>query len=596
MLSVAVVVAYAPAIYCGFISYDDPFYVTRNQHVLGGLTWENIQWAFTTLHAGLWIPLTWISLMVDTTVFGSAPWGYHLTNAALHLTSTLLLFAWLTSVTRQLGPSLLVAALHGLHPLHVESVAWVAERKDVLSTTLLLMMLWAYTSLFSTPSPRQRVATWFAFGMALLAKPALATVPVGLLFLDRWPLRRPDAGRQDSILEKVPFFITAGAVTAVTVVAQQRSGGVAPLSALSVYDRVATAATGYLWYLFKTVWPTHLAAFYPYDYEIAGWQTAGALAILGAISAGAYLARQRHPYLLAGWAWFVITLAPVSGIAQNGLQGRADRFVYVPHIGLFMAMVWGANALANRYRVADALRYGSSVLLVLVCVTATRAQVRWWENGVTLFERALAVTPDNPTARALLGLAFVEQGARDRAVEAFEHALRLDPTNAWARDGLHRLDGTESAQAGDYEEKALALVQAGDLPNAIAAFGQAVRLAPNDPKFRNDLANALAMNGRLAEAVVEYRRVLEARPGDAGTYMNMANALYMSRQPPEALAAYRRALQLDPNYAEAHFNLGVVLDELGQRSEAIEHWRTALRLKPNYTEAQERLSAPSALR
>jgi tetratricopeptide (TPR) repeat protein len=548
--------AYAPVLRHGFVEWDDPFYVTENPHVRAGLTAGSIAWAFTSTQLANWHPLTWLSHMLDVRLFGLAPWGHHLTSLLLHLANTLLLFAALRRLTHQPWRSLAVAALFALHPVHVESVAWVAERKDVLSTAFWFAALWAYARHAERPAGSRLAFVALLFGLGLLAKPMLVTLPLTLLVVDYWPLGRATGGPKalgPLVVEKLPLFAMSLAAGATAWLAQRTFGAVTevPLAA-----RLATSVLGCFGYLEKTLWPVGLAAFYPYRAHPAVFEVAAKAAVLVTISiAIGWLARWRR-YLPAGWLWYLVTLAPVAGLIRIGQQQMADRYTYVPLVGVFVMLVWGvADALAHA-RVPTRARTAAASVAVLLAATlaiATTLQVATWRDGVTLWEHALAVGGNSTVSQTNLGVALEKAGRYEDAASHLEEAVRLEPRNARAHANL----GDVRFALGRYTE-------------AAEAYGEALRLDPGSDVTRQSLAmthynsaNREWRAGRLDVAVREYREGIRWRPDDAGFHRALGMALAQQGRHAEAVAALQRSLELDPANVFTHDVLAIALFESG---------------------------------
>lgn len=548
----------------GFLPLDDPYYVVENSFVTNGLNGAGLRWAFTTFEQANWHPLTWLSLMVDGQLYGGRAGGYHLTNLLLHQANCLLLFVWLRGLVKAAGagpgefcwPAALAALGFAAHPLHVESVAWVTERKDVLSAFFLLLSLCAYTryakaSERSTPGGshdenwwrRERVTfyllTWGSLALGLLAKPMLVTAPFLLLLLDGWPLRR--WGRPGALLlEKIPFFLLVAACCVVTVVAQHRGGAVAPLEHLPVWPRLLNAVVAYIGYLGKTAWPTGLSVFYPYPTDRSWWQPVGAAALLTGITAAGWWQRRSRPYLLVGWFWFLGTLVPVIGIVQVGGQALADRYAYVPHIGICLALGCLGHDLARRRPAWQPLVISTAAAVVLAFAWTARAQTQLWQDNVVLFRHCLAVTQSHPMLNKLLGAAYTEVGNSKAAAACYREVLRKQPDDATSLNQLGYLE-----------------LQQGHWAEATGLLIRAVALKPDDFRSWNNLGFVLARTG----------------------------------QEERALAAYRRCLQLRPGYPLAHFNLGELLKRRGLIGEATAHFERALALRPGWTAAAEAVAS-----
>ncbi len=537
VLLVLTVVAYAPVLRNGFTNYDDDTYVSENRHIQHGVSAESIAWAFTTTRAANWHPLTWISHILDWSLYGARPLGHHLTGVSLHAANTLLLFLLLGSMTKTWGPSGLAAALFAVHPLHVESVAWIAERKDVLSTLFWLLATAAYVRYARAPSVTRMALVFSSMAAGLLAKPMLVTLPFTLLLLDSWPLGRAREGWRRLVVEKLPLIALSAASSVVTFWAQKAGGAVASVSRFSLPVRTANAALAYVAYLGKTAWPHPLAVFYPHPGTAAvGPSAALAAVVLVAITVLVFRIRVERPYAFVGWLWYLGTLVPVSGVVQVGNQGMADRYTYVPLIGIFIVVAWGAAELGKRAVVP-------AVLVVLGLAIVTRSQAAVWRDSVTLFTRALSVTGPNSTAEVDLGAALEARGSLAEASKHYENALRLDPGNRAAHNRIAGL-----------------LARQGRLDGAVAHYRSVMAANPGDAATANNLGIVLAKQGKLAEAIELFRAALSAHPEDpASVHTNLGNALLLSGRTDEAIAEYRESLRLNPGDAETEANLRTAL-------------------------------------
>jgi tetratricopeptide (TPR) repeat protein len=595
---------YAQVIGHQFITLDDPTYIQENPMVNRGITGAGIAWAFTTFDATNWHPLTWISHMIDCQLFGTNAGRHLLVNALIHVANTLLIFWLLFRTTHARWPSAMVAALFALHPLHVESVAWASERKDTLSTFFGLLSLIAYVRYTEAPSIRRYAWVAITFALGLLAKPMLVTWPFVMLLLDYWPLdrmsglrsdvkgRKPNISGQPArrsvggggwsvvlglVVEKIPLFALAAASAMMTLIAQSRGGAVRTLAHEPVTLRLSNALVSYAKYLLLTFWPYDLAVYYPFA-GIAAWQIIGAAFLLIGITALCFFQSRKHSgYLIVGWLWFLGTLVPVIGLVQVGGQIMADRYFYIPSIGLFIALVFGLADIARRWRVAPALSAGIAGAILLVLATLTNAQIQRWRDSFTLFEHTLAVTPPNLRIEYNLGVAFGASDRYDEAAAHFAKALQIDPN---FYDGLVLMGVTRAHQ--------------GRLPEAIEYFQAAIRSQPDTPKAHVQLAHAWWTQNRDQEALEEMRRALQFAPKDADILADFGLALALAGRVLEAIDQLHEALQLNPNSAEAHSNLGLALLASGKARESIPEFETALRLKPELSGAADNLRRAQA--
>ena len=526
LLAIAVLAAFWPVLDNDFVSYDDEKYVTRNRHVQMGLSLESVSWAWTTFAAANWHPLTWTSHMLDWQLYGDRPAGHHLSSLLWHLANTLLLFLVLRGLTGSIGRSAFVAALFGVHPLHVESVAWVAERKDVLSTWFWFATIGAYVRYTRRACTRRLLPVLGLLVLGLLSKPMLVSVPFTLLLLDVWPLRRLETGRIGASLagpvrEKLPLFFVAAASAVVTLAAQRSGEAIGSMEIYPLADRLSNALVAYSAYLWRTVWPFGLAVHYPHPRgDLPGWQIAVAASLLLLITLGVFRARVRRPYLLMGWLWYVGTLVPVIGLIQVGKQAMADRYSYVPLIGIFIMVAFGVPDL---FPPASGARAKRVVLATLACVSiallivSTRFQVVHWRDSVTLFEHALTVTPPNAIAHNGAGLALAEQGRLPEAIEHYRKAIEIRPGYA---EAFNNLGG--------------ALATQGRVAEAIAGYDQALNIDPDYAEASNNLGVALARQGRFDEAIERFRAALAIRPCYGRAHSNLAAALHGSGEDEQA--------------------------------------------------------------
>jgi protein O-mannosyl-transferase len=529
LLALFTLAIYLPVMRDGFVNYDDQDYVTENPVVKNGLTWPGIKWAFTSFHSANWHPLTWLSHMTDCEFFGLNPAAHHFVNALIHSINAALLFVLLRRLTHSSWPSLIVAALFAWHPLHVESVAWISERKDVLSTFFALLTLLSYAKYVKENCRR---SFWFAllfFALGLMSKPMLVTLPFVMLLLDFWPVQRFNHSTiQRLLVEKIPFFLLAAISCAVTFLAQ-RADAVRTLNQVSLPLRFENAATAAATYLAQIFWPSGVAVFYPLPEKLALPAILISALILILISALAWLARKQSPCLLVGWLWFLGTLVPVIGFVKVGDAAHADRYTYFPAIGIFLAVVFGSWNWLKQPRARE-IFIAAGLVALAACAALTEHQLQFWRDSETLFRRAIAVTADNPTAHLNLGVALETKNKTDEALAEYREVLRLDPNSFEAANDLGEL-----------------LLQKGHSAEALDYCLMAVRLKPDRATLRNNLGLMLAGLGR----------------------------------DDEALAQFAEAARLDENYAVPRFQTGRTLLKLGRDSEALPQFFAALQIEPD---------------
>ncbi len=576
---------YAQVRHFDFVNYDDPDYTTGNVHVRQGLTAEGLKWALTSRDAANWFPVTWVSHMLDFQLFGAESGLHHLHNVLLHALAAILLYFFLRRTTGARWRGAVVAFLFALHPLHVESVAWVAERKDVLSACFWFLTLCAYVRYTEHPDLGRYLTVALSLCLGLMAKPMVVTLPLVLLLLDYWPLARLRQRGRKAFWEKLPLLGLSAAAAIITWLVQKHAGAV---KAVPLGTRLANATLSCAIYIEKTFWPSRLAVFYPYPRAFAVFPLLAAGLFLAAITAGAIMLRRRAPYLLVGWGWFVITLVPVIGLVQVGGQARADRYMYIPMVGLLIMLVWGAAELLERWR-ARMLAAPVAAVACVACAVLSWIQVGYWRNSETLFRHALAVTSDNSVANHNLGnYLMASTGRLSEAIPYLETAVRLNPDSPPAHTDLGS-----------------ALAKSGRLPEAIAQFEDAIELAPDAPIPHNNLGSALTQAGRVPEAISEFETALRLDPdcdearrnlavaeaGGAGeTHLSRGIVQLKAGDASGAIAELESALRSDPNNAEAENDLGVALSKFPERQqESIAHFEAAVRLKPDFADAQYNL-------
>jgi len=613
---------YWPARRCNFISCDDPDYVTANPQVQAGLTWESVKWAFSHMVASNWHPVTMLSHMLDCQLFGLNPWGHHLTNVLLHAFNTALVFLLLRRLTSAVWRSFMVAALFAVHPLHVESVAWVAERKDVLSGFFGLLSLIFYVRyaqakqiLNSQLSTLNYFLALLFLALGLMSKPMLVTWPFVMLLLDYWPLGRiptsdfrPLKIRSLSPLlwEKLPFFALAGLSSCVTFVVQKYGGAFALIETPSLGARVGNALISYCRYWEKLCWPTDLAVFYPHPgvWPLAEVLLAGLLLVI--LSVFFFVKRRQYPFLLVGWLWFGGTLVPVIGLVQVGGQAMADRYAYLPSLGMLILAVWGACELSRQWRGRRIVWSATGFAATVVCLVLTRQQLGYWQSSETLFQHAIAVTENNYFAHYGLGTALFVKGQTEEAINQYQEAIRLKPDYAEAYDNLGAAfdkQGQLDEAIRQYQETiriapgyaqahynlGTALGRTGRMDEAIKEFQEAIRLNPDYPDAHNNLGIALLNKDQIDKAIGQFQDAIRLNPSNAAAHNNLGTALDQQGQLDEAIRQYREAIRINPDYADAHNNLGLDLDKQGQLDEAIGQYQEAIRLNPDFAEAYHNL-------
>ena len=645
LLVIAVLLVFGRTMQHEFVNFDDQQYFYANPQVQHGLTWSGVAWAFQSTYAANWHPLTWLSLMLDVELFGPGPAGPHLTNVILHAASTVLLFLLLRRMTGAHWRSALVAGLFGLHPLHVESVAWVSERKDVLSGLFFMLTLLMYVQYVqgvtggkwqvpgteaATAAPdTSRVTrhTSFFYGLALLfftlglmSKPMLVTVPFVLLLLDYWPLQRFEPSTLSAqhstirhlIWEKLPFLALAAMSCVVTYLVQCRGETMVPLANLPPVFRMANGLLAYVSYLGKAFWPVELAVFYPLPTKLSVVAVIGAGVVLLGTTAAVIWRARREPWLATGWFWYLGMLVPVIGLVQVGGQSIADRYTYIPYIGLFMMLCWSVPHWVIQQRIFKMVACVTAGVVLAACAWRSGIQVGYWKNSETLFRHALEVTQDNGLAHCSLGIALGQAGRYEEAIEQYEQVLRIKPDNF---DAHHNLAGTLArlgrvAEAIGHWEQALqikpdcaeahydlgiALEQAGKPDNAIGHYEQALWFKPDYAEAHYQLGLLLAARGRAAEAGEHFSKALEIKPDFAEAHNTLGTVLAQQGQVAEAIGHFQKAIEVKPRFAEAHNNLGNALANQGRYAEAIEHYQQALETKPDYAEAHYNLGNALAL-
>lgn len=594
VLAIITFAAFYQVIGHDFLNYDDDIYVTTNRWVQHGLTLDSVKWAFSSVYAATWQPMVWLSYMVDGEVFGLKAWGYHLANLLMHMANVLLLFLLFQRMTGKPWRSAFVALLFAVHPLHVESVAWIAERKDVLSTLFMLLTMWAYVGYAKHGGVRKYLWVMLFFVLGLMAKPMLVSLPFVLLLMDYWPLGRFPSGSHGRaqvvgrlIWEKVPLLAVVCASSALTVIAQRAGGALVSSDVYGLGVRGANAVVSYVGYLVKTVRPVGLAIPYLHPGStLPTWQVVASLIVLVAISGLVLTRGRRYPFLLVGWLWYIVTLIPVIGLVQIGWQGMADRFTYTPLIGLFLAVAWGfpdiceylgrkadgGSVRASGMMLAKYVPVVAAVSVSVALIGCTRVQVGYWKNSVTLFAHTLKVTGDNSIAYSNLGSLYFRMKQYDKAVVYYRKAL-----------------SGQEGQASFHSDLANALYETKSLQEAVEQYSKTLRIDPEYPHARNNLAVA------LAELTGRQKRGSSSRKDDPGYQkaverVRLAMELNAQNRLDEAISELEAAISLAPDLAEAHCDLGVVLGRRGDNERAILECREAIRLEPGFAQAHMNLA------
>jgi tetratricopeptide (TPR) repeat protein len=609
LLAAVTFAVYLPVRNYEFLHYDDDVYVTDNKEVQSGLSWHGIEWAFTTGHGANWHPLTWLSLMLDCQLFGVKSGPMHVVNVLFHIANSILLFVVLARMTKGVWQSAFIAGLFALHPLHVESVAWIAERKDVLSTLFWLLTMLAYVRYVERPSAGRYIAVPVLFAMGLMAKPMLVTLPFVLLLLDYWPLGRfscPGFSVKVVLLEKLPLLILSIASSIVTFIVQQRGGAVIASNRLLINERVLNAIVSYPAYLGKMLWPIHLAVLYPHPVNripAAEGLICAVIIILITVLCVYYV--RRHKYLFVGWLWYLGTLVPVIGIVQVGSQAMADRYTYVPLIGIFIIITFGVTELFKEKPFRKIILGILAGVSLSACAVITTQQLKYWKDSLALFEHTLNVIngsvmennyanilidkgrlgeatkylskainlyPDSPDIRNNYGNALREAGRVDEAIEQFKIAIKINPDDEMAHYNL-----------------GLALTVKGDYEGAIQQFqlyaGTAVDLAD----IRQGLAEELVKEGKVGDAVNQFQQAMTVKPNSADVLSNFGYALAQSGKPKEAIEYYNKAIAIEPNNVIAHGRLVIAMAAAGRIDEAIEQCRIVIAARPDDFEMQTNL-------
>ncbi len=610
-----------------FINFDDNEYIYENRHVQKGLTPESILWAFTSTHAANWHPLTWLSHLLDVSLFGVKAGMHHLTNVIFHLFNSILLYLVFRMMTGHLWKSFIVAALFALHPIHVESVAWIAERKDVLSTFFWFLTMLCYLWYAKSPDFRRYLSVLLFYTLGLMSKPMLVTLPFVLLLLDYWPLKRFDNFTMEMegdhlknkvylknlIIEKIPLFILAAGSSFITFFVQKSGKAVVAIGEHPLGDRLANAVISYASYMGKMIWPFNLAIFYPYPSSFSIIRVTGAIFLLIAITIAVVKFKNQHKYLVTGWLWYIGTLVPVIGLVQVGSQAMADRYSYVPLIGLFIIVVWGISAVSVKWRNRNIMLSITTAVIFSIFINSSWVQTSYWMNSITLFQHALDVTADNHMAHTNLAVALEEKGRIEEAQKHYSKALSITPYDKIAHNNIGKflIKQGRTDEALDHYFEALcidpdyarahfnigiAMERQGEKNKAIEYFLNAVDIELDYLEAYIHLGYIEAEQGRIDQAIHYYSEALRIDPDLKTIHFNIGIALVKKRRFTEAISHYSKVLRLQPEDAEVHNNIGTALIRIGEIEKAVYHFREALRIKPGYTIASKNLSNTLAAR
>jgi len=577
-----------------FINYDDPTYVYKNAKIQQGLTVSNIKWSFTAIVSGNWHPITVLSHMADCQLYGLNPGNHHLTNVFLHLANTFLLFFILWKMTGREYESAFVAALFALHPLHVESVAWISERKDVLSTFFLLLTIWSYIKYIEEKTFYRYLIICLFFIMGLMAKPMLVTLPFVLLLLDLWPLERIDFRSSEKSLtlkrgtktnspfilnfyflfrdnfllvyEKIPLFALTISSCVITFLSQQSAGAIKSFNHFPFQVRFFNAVVSYTKYITKMIWPSNMAIFYPYTEMFSVWQITISFILLFLISIIAVRLLKGHPYFIVGWFWYLGTLIPVIGLIQVGGQALADRYTYIPFIGLSIIISWGGYELFKKWRLKN-FGIGLALLSITIFTVITWNQIRYWRNNTLLYNHTIEVTDNNFIAHHNLGNSLVNQDKIPEAIYNYKKTIQIKPDLAEAHNNL-----------GAALEKIL------NLKEAIKYYSMALNIQPDYAEAHNNIGNLFRKTGQIEQAIRHLSRALILKPNYAEAHNNIGNVLELNGKTKQAIEHYQKALKIKPDFAVVHNNLGATLMRNKQTDDALYHYNKALQLNPNAPE------------
>ncbi len=579
VLSIVTLAVYWQVNRFDFVNFDDYLMVTENYRIQSSINQDTLRWAFTTNHADLWSPLLWVSFLLDYQLYGLNAGGYHVTNLILHILSALLLFWLFNRMTKAIWPSAFVAAVFALHPLHVESVAWITERKDVLSAFFWMLTLCLYAFYTEKPVLKRYLLVLFSFICALMSKSMVITLPAIMVLLDYWPLNRfePQKSKSNLILwqlkEKAPFFILSAIFAIVTFYIQYYFPSVQNDNSAHhpLHLRLANASVSFVTYLEKTFWPHDMAAFYPFVANVQAWKVIGSLLLILAITAFVIIMIKRMPYLIVGWLWFSITILPVIKILQIGKDAMADRYHYLPSIGIAIMVAWGIPWLFHFENLRKKILAPAAVIFLTIMTILAWLQCSYWRNSVALFNHALKVTHNNYVAHNCLALASFEGGKTEEIIKHFDISIQLQPDNFMAYNGR----GMIYSKIGQYNE-------------AIEDYNKAININPKYYyifKAYNNIGIAYAQQGQYKEAINDFNKAIALKPGYSDAYYNRGVAYANMGRYQQAIEDYNKSIMLKPGYTEAYYNRGVACTNLGEYQSAIDNYDKAIHLKLDYVDA-----------
>jgi tetratricopeptide (TPR) repeat protein len=579
-------IAYEPMRHNDFIDVDDLRYVTENPQVKAGITKDSIVWAFTTGHASNWHPLTWLSHMLDCQLFGLNPFWHHLTSLLFHTANTLLLFWIFKRMSGNIWASAFIAAVFALHPTHVESVAWAAERKDVLSGFFWMLTIAAYILYTEKPVKGRYFLVIVLFGLGLMAKPMLVTLPFVLLLLDYWPLKRFQSKEKRSsffnlILEKMPLIMLIVVSSIITFLVQRKGGAISSEDIMTFNIRVSNALVSYFRYIGKTIYPANLSILYLHQLgTMPLWKPIISFLALVLITIAVLYNLRKRAYLFTGWFWYVGTLVPVIGIVQVGFQAFADRYTYIPTIGISLIAVWGIEELLQKRRYREYIFGISAAVVLTALLISTRVQVSHWRDNIAIHEHSLSVTKDNYVLLDSYGLALLKEGRIQEAIEQFDKSLSIEPD----------LSGTRAKRLFAYQALARNFVLEEEYEEAVKYYNRVLEIETNQPEIYNELAHTFSLQRKYEQAIVNYRKALKIEPDNAVSHANLAEIYNKQGNLEKAVEHYVTLLQTKPDFAVAHGQLGYIFAQQNKMEQAIKHYQEAIRIKPDWLELMNNLA------